>query len=371
MKPKTMMLMVVAIGCGLVASYMTSRLLAERQQPPPQTVTKPVLVATKKVPMHTPIKEPEKFFVVKELPEEAVPKKALTSFDDIKGKRLSKSINEEAFVYVEDLLDPEKDGLSVRLAAGQRAVAIKVDAQSLVGGFVYPGARVDVICTVRRGDQDSESKILLQDMQVLAVDTKHRKDAESETIIGQTVTLAAKPEEATQLALASAIGELRLMMRAVGDDVKIRHRPTRVTELGKQRFDGPDGSSDASADLKDPPLPTELPPVPEKVETPVVEAAPKPPEEPVKEHTLTIVSGEFTTRHKFVWDKQENSWKASVAKTPAGDEAQPRRDVPPPPPVVAPPRQPADRPIPSHERKLPVTGGPGANKAPGTPSPEE
>ena len=30
MKPKTMMLMVVAIGCGLGASYMTSRLLAER-----------------------------------------------------------------------------------------------------------------------------------------------------------------------------------------------------------------------------------------------------------------------------------------------------------------------------------------------------
>ena len=30
MKPKTLILMVVAVTCGLGASYMTSRLLAER-----------------------------------------------------------------------------------------------------------------------------------------------------------------------------------------------------------------------------------------------------------------------------------------------------------------------------------------------------
>ena len=30
MKSKTMILMAVAIGCGLVASYMTSRVIAER-----------------------------------------------------------------------------------------------------------------------------------------------------------------------------------------------------------------------------------------------------------------------------------------------------------------------------------------------------
>ena len=34
MKPKTMMLMALAVGCGLAASYMTSRLLADRNQQP-------------------------------------------------------------------------------------------------------------------------------------------------------------------------------------------------------------------------------------------------------------------------------------------------------------------------------------------------
>src|SRR5262249_42325256 len=135
MKPKTMILMVVAIGCGLVASYMTSRLLAERGQGPPPN-TKKLLVAIKKVPMYTLIKEPEKYFVEKDVSEDAAPKKALTSFEDIKGKKLNKAINEDGFVQTDDLLDPRQDGLHATLAPGQRAVAIKVDAQSLVGGFV-------------------------------------------------------------------------------------------------------------------------------------------------------------------------------------------------------------------------------------------
>ena len=35
MKPKTIILMVVAVSCGLAASYMTSRLLADRPEAPP------------------------------------------------------------------------------------------------------------------------------------------------------------------------------------------------------------------------------------------------------------------------------------------------------------------------------------------------
>ena len=62
MKPKTMILMVVAVVCGLAASYMTSRLLADKGTPPPvATVT--VLVAKQKINAWTPIKNPEDLFV--------------------------------------------------------------------------------------------------------------------------------------------------------------------------------------------------------------------------------------------------------------------------------------------------------------------
>src|SRR3954464_13707202 len=84
MKPKTMILMVVAVGCGLGASYMTSKLLADRQAAPAEELV-PVLMAKVKVPGWVPIKEPEQFFEVRMLPESAVSKSSLKSLDDVKG----------------------------------------------------------------------------------------------------------------------------------------------------------------------------------------------------------------------------------------------------------------------------------------------
>ena len=55
MKPKTMILMVVAVCCGLGASYITSKLLAERNNKGDSEPTVPVLVAKGKVPAALPI----------------------------------------------------------------------------------------------------------------------------------------------------------------------------------------------------------------------------------------------------------------------------------------------------------------------------
>lgn len=328
MKPKTMMLMVVAIGCGLVASYMTSRLLAERSGPP-QTMKK-ILVAVKKVPQYTPIKEPEKFFVEKDVPEDAAPKKALTTFEELRGKKLNKAINEEAYVYADDLLDPNTEGMHSKLAPGQRAVAIKVDAQSLAGGFVLPGTHVDVVCTQRRGENDSESKIILQNMLVLAVDTKNNREDGQSTILGQTVTLAAKPEEAQQLSLASSIGELKLILRALGDEKIDPVRSARINQLGQQRFDPAPGSEPTATVAAATPVPAVLPPLPAKVEAPAEEPKPEPEAKPVKTHTLTIYEGEYVSKHVFVWDDKEG-WKRNVTKSSLEAHAAPRREPAPAP----------------------------------------
>ncbi len=77
MKPKTIILMVVAIGCGLAASYMTSRLLADRANKEQPEAKVKVLVAIKKVPAFEPIKKPEEYFAEKEVPEGTYPSKCL------------------------------------------------------------------------------------------------------------------------------------------------------------------------------------------------------------------------------------------------------------------------------------------------------
>ena len=91
MKPKTMILMVVAVVCGLAASYMTSRLLADKAPPPPvNTVT--VLVAKQKINAWTPITKPEDMFEVKEVPEGTYSPKVITDFKKLQGMALRRAV---------------------------------------------------------------------------------------------------------------------------------------------------------------------------------------------------------------------------------------------------------------------------------------
>ncbi len=193
MKPKTIMLMVVAIGCGLGASYMTSKLLAERNAAPQGEATVKVLVAKAKIAPWTPVKNPEQYFELKDFPESVAPKKALKSFEEVKDQRLNKGIEEDKFVTTDDLLSKEQASLAGLMKPGERAIALRVNAETLAGGFIFPSSRVDIVSTTR-GGQESVSQIILQDVLVLAIDTNATRDPQSPAMLGSTVTLAAKPE---------------------------------------------------------------------------------------------------------------------------------------------------------------------------------
>src|SRR4030042_30527 len=66
-------------------------------------------------------------------------------------------------------------GLAAVIAPNRRAVSVKVDSVIGVAGFVKPGARVDILATLRRIDAQKPipfSKVILQDVRVLAADQK-------------------------------------------------------------------------------------------------------------------------------------------------------------------------------------------------------
>src|SRR5438270_13994664 len=111
MKPKTMILMVVAVVCGLGASYMTSRLLAEREEKPPEPVViekVTLLVAKKNLDMHTALgKKPEDFFTEKSFTKEDAPAGAFTKEDlpKAKSKFLVRALRKGDHITAEDLMD--------------------------------------------------------------------------------------------------------------------------------------------------------------------------------------------------------------------------------------------------------------------------
>jgi pilus assembly protein CpaB len=330
MKPKTMLLMVVAIGCGLAASYMTSKLLAERNAAPAEEEKVPVLVARIKVPAWVSLKDPEKYFERKDVPVSIAPKKGLKEFKDVKDQRLIQALSEGEYVLEDKLVNVEQAGLIAKLPAGMRAIALKVNAVSLSGGFVLPGYRVDVVSTTRGGGADSTARIILQNMLVLAVDTVSNRDNQMTSMLGSTVTLAATPEEAQRLALAEATGELRLTLRTP-EDTKIVHLPgSKMEDLGKPVRDASAlREEDASAVVSAPPVPP-LPPLPKEAPPPLT-LTQKPPEKPAEQgppaqtHTMLLVSGDYTQKEVFTLDPVAKVWM----RTSGTEEAPPRRPAPP------------------------------------------
>jgi Flp pilus assembly protein CpaB len=268
--------------------------------------------------MLTLITKPEEMFVEKDWPEEAVPKKAVKSLEELKDKRLNKNITEDLPLTTDDLVNKDLDGLSAMLKPGSRAVAIPVTPESLAGGFVLPGMRVDVILTTREGEISSNT--ILQDMLVLAVENQSSRPEQGTTMLGNTATLAATPQEVLELRTAAASGTLCLMLRGVGDEDKLHNRTVKRSDLLKGNSGA--GSSAPRAEetttvqaaaFKIP----DLPPVNEPVENPMVVV--KEPEVEVKKaHVMRITSGESVQKVEF-FQNTDGSWGDKAGKGEAED----------------------------------------------------
>lgn len=130
--------------------------------------------------------------------------------------------------------------LANMLDPGKRAIAIKVSAESMVGGFISPGDRVDVVLThqVRVSGQARDAsrdiidrhatETVLENVKVLAVDQKARKDGD-EAKVARTVTLEVDGVQAEKVALAGAMGDLSLTLRGLADASDKANKPPQAT----------------------------------------------------------------------------------------------------------------------------------------------
>src|SRR5262249_7256417 len=152
------------------------------------------------------IKDPRQYFKEKTYTKGEEPTKALTDqdYEQLKDRRLIKPLSADQFVTGEDLLDKNTNSLQIRLPEGMRAVGLKVDITSIAGGFAsLPLSRVDIVTVLRRGDGDSVSRILLENVLVLAADQETGRPADRNAMPASTVTVALTPQDAELVTLAA------------------------------------------------------------------------------------------------------------------------------------------------------------------------
>lgn len=268
MKPKTMILLVVAVGCGLVASYLTSKVLADRGTGEQQVETAKVVAAKRNLPLGTVISNPEKYFEEKEIPKNVAPKKGYASLDDIKNLRLTKPLSEDAFITKDDVLESSQDVFTQGIPPGHVAVGIKVTPENIVGGFVQPNVKVDVVTTLKRDNQESSSQVILQNILVLATDQEDSRDPAVKAKVSTTVTLAVTTEEALKLSLARSLGEVSLVLRKMGEESINPIRVVKIQDIFKPTK-AQNGDDDDGKEAKAPKTVVKVEEKPEVKEPPV------------------------------------------------------------------------------------------------------
>jgi pilus assembly protein CpaB len=110
------------------------------------------------------------------------------------------------------------------LPSGMRAISTEISPETGAGGFILPNDRVDVILSKheknleRAGAPDViNSEIILANVRVLAIDQAPKEKDGQNTVVGKTVTLELKPEQAETLARARQTGTLALALRSIAD----------------------------------------------------------------------------------------------------------------------------------------------------------
>jgi Flp pilus assembly protein CpaB len=250
------------------------------------------------------------------------PKNALGDIAAVKDQKLNKAVDEGKPVSLDDLVDKDQRGIEDRLQPGQRAIAIKVNPESLAGGLIFPGARVDILCTTR--GSDASTSVILQSMLVLAVDAQVDRTSETKALLGQTVTLAATPEEAAKLTLGQSTGELRLMLKSDKDSRPTNHVVARKTDLQKGHSPDPRHSEpEPVRSTTNPAVP--LPALPPDAVARGEEPKPK----PKKPHVLIIRTGTSTERHLFHEGEEDDATASSPpARSPEPKKPEPKKPEP-------------------------------------------
>lgn len=146
-------------------------------------------------------------------PKESVPAGAFSDPDSVAGQT-TKIFLAAREPITATKLSSRGGGLSMLVRPGLRATSLEVNQVSGVSGFVLPGDRVDVLCTVdsRGAEQEAQTKTILQNAEVLASGQRTTQQ-DNKPITVQAVTILVDPAGAERLALGLHEGKLHLVLR--------------------------------------------------------------------------------------------------------------------------------------------------------------
>ena len=244
MNPARIAVLAIAVVAGGIAAYLASG-SDEKPAPAPvaQLQTVDVLVAKGDIGLGQSVKADDLQW--QSWPASTASSNFITRTNRPEAtKEVTGSIARSPFIAGEPIREPKlvkADGsgfMAAILPTGMRAISTEISPETGAGGFILPNDRVDVILTRREKNPDSKggsdvvnSEIILSNVRVLAIDQAPKEKDGQNAVVGKTVTLELKPEQAETLARARQGGTLSLALRSIADLNMVE----QTDEEGRQR----------------------------------------------------------------------------------------------------------------------------------------
>ena len=220
MKNKSLMLLMVAAGCGLVAMIGVQQLMSTGT---PAAKTR-ILVARTEIEAGTQLDKTNVGF--KEWPADAIPEGAVQAEEQIVERALKHRVGPGQPILLTELGNKGEYGMQIQIPAGMRVVTYPVTATMTHSGLMKPGNFVDVSAVIevptKGGQKRTEVKPVLQCVQVFAVDRRIVGSEESKdhkAVDFKNISFLVYPLQAQLLQLANkqSNGSLQFALRSGAD----------------------------------------------------------------------------------------------------------------------------------------------------------
>jgi pilus assembly protein CpaB len=250
MRMKSLILIFIALACGLVASIGISQVMDRSGSGAPAMEMEQILVAATDIDGAAKLDATN--LKLEDWPRAKVPEGAIRKLEDAQDKYAVARFYAGEPVLLAKISD-QPGGVTEFIPDGFRALPVKVEEDTVMKG-ISPGDKVDVLVFLRRnGDEISETGVfpILRNVRVFSINanTERATDNKGSESAFRTVSLLVKEQHVGELVIAASVGKIHLTLRRPNEqDDQAGEEVTPMSEIlaGKSRIDAPVAAAPAA-----------------------------------------------------------------------------------------------------------------------------
>ncbi|MEM7478613.1 MAG: Flp pilus assembly protein CpaB [Planctomycetota bacterium] len=217
MKAKTLILLFVALGCGMIAAVAVSKAVMDNGSGKPTEPMAEIFVAVTQLDHNARVTANN--VKVEKWPKARLPEGAIFALEQIEDK-FAKQVIFPGEPILEKKINDSRGGFSTTIPEGHRVFDISCNSS-----YIKPGDYVDILGTFSNGrNAPPESRTVMQHVKVHGINGQTTRendgDDNGKAPAKGTFNLMVKESELEALKLADKMGELTLHLRPFTEDHK-------------------------------------------------------------------------------------------------------------------------------------------------------